>query len=145
MTSNLMGVDSHGVVRIPLYVRRIRAGEINLGGAVSVVSEQGATAVVDCGFNFGQLGGLRALEVAIAKAREHKVACIVTKRCRHIGRLGHYTHMAAVEGMFAQVFVTGAKAGHFVVPYGGSEGRLPPLLFRGLFPVPIIPSLPTWP
>jgi uncharacterized oxidoreductase len=126
VASNLMGVDSHGVVRIPLYVGRIRAGEIDLGGAVSVVSEQGATAVVDCGFNFGQLGGLRALEVAVAKAREHKVACVVTKRCRHIGRLGHYTHMAAEEGMFAQVFVTGAKSGHFVVPYGGSQGRLPP-------------------
>jgi uncharacterized oxidoreductase len=126
VASNLMGVDSHGVVRIPQYVKWIHQGTIKPGASVSVVDDQGATAVVDCGFNFGQVGGYRAMEVAIAKAKEYKVACVVATHCCHVGRLGYFTQIAAEAGMFALAFVNSPKPGHSVVPYGGLEGRIAP-------------------
>jgi uncharacterized oxidoreductase len=128
VASNLMGLDSHGVVRIPQYVGWIREGPLRPGGRISVVKEQGGTAVVDCGSNFGQVGGLRAMEVAITKAKDYKVACVLATHCCHVGRLGYFTQMAAEAGMFALAFVnspTGPK-GHGVVPYGGLEGRITP-------------------
>ena len=73
VASNLVGLDSHGVVRIPQYANWVRAVTIWPGGRISVVKEEAATAMLDCGYNFGQVGGHRAMEVAIAKAKEHKV------------------------------------------------------------------------
>ena len=92
---NLLGVDSHGLIRIPQYVSDIRKGEIQPAAPVVVVRETETTAAVDCGWNFGQVGAMRAMEVAVAKAREHHTACVVAQRCGHAGRLGAYTEFAA--------------------------------------------------
>lgn len=124
VANNLRGLDSHGVVRIPEYYAWIEQGMIKPGTEVRVTAEQGGTAVVDCGFNFGQVGALRATEVAIERAREHKVACVITRRCNHVGRLGYFTELAAEAGLFALATVNVPKYGHFVVPFGGREGRL---------------------
>jgi hydroxycarboxylate dehydrogenase B len=59
-------------------------------------------------------------------ARQHKTACVVTNRCRHVGRLGYFTQMAAEAGMFGLASANSAKAGHSVVPYGGLLGRVAP-------------------
>jgi LDH2 family malate/lactate/ureidoglycolate dehydrogenase len=53
VASNLVGLDSHGVVRIPQYADWVRAGTIRPRGRISVVKEEAATAVLDCGYNFG--------------------------------------------------------------------------------------------
>jgi uncharacterized oxidoreductase len=126
VASNLMGLDSHGVVRIPQYVGWIHEGVIQPGAEIRVVKESGGTATVDCGLNFGQVGGQRAMEVAMAKAGEHGVSCVLVTNCCHVGRLGHFTQMAAEDGMFAMAFVNSSKYGHCVVPYGGMEGRIAP-------------------
>jgi uncharacterized oxidoreductase len=49
--------------------------------------------------------------------------------------------LAAEAGMFGQVFVTGAKSGHFVVPFGGAEGRLCPSPISWAVPGPDHPIL----
>lgn len=126
VASNVVGLDSHGVVRIPLYSRWIREGTIVPGAPMTVVSERGATAVVDCGHNFGQVGAHRAMAVAMEKARQNGVSCVVTQRCCHVGRLGYFVEMAADAGLFALGAVNSPKAGHSVVPFGGLEGRIAP-------------------
>jgi uncharacterized oxidoreductase len=126
VASNLRGLDSHGVVRIPLYSRWIREGAIRPGAPVSVLHDEGATAIVDCGRNFGQVGAELTLEIAMAKAREHKMACVVTRNCCHIGRLGHFVERGAEAGFFTMVTVNSPKTGHRVVPFGGLQGRLNP-------------------
>jgi LDH2 family malate/lactate/ureidoglycolate dehydrogenase len=122
--SNLLGVDSHGVMRIPQYVREVREGGIRPGAPVVVVKEDHATAVVDCGWNFGQVGAVRAMEVALRKARQYHTACVVTQRCGHAGRLGAYMQLAAREGFLALGACNSPRHGHFVLPWGGREGRL---------------------
>ena len=126
VASNLMGLDSHGIVRVPQYVGWMRQGTIKPGAPVSVIAEEAGTAVVDGGMNFGQVVGVRAMELAIDKARRNKIACVVATRCCHVGRLGYFTQMAAEQGMFALACVNSSKAGHSVVPYGGLEGRIAP-------------------
>ncbi len=121
---NLLGVDSHGLIRIPQYVSDIRKGEIQPAAPVVVVRETETTAAVDCGWNFGQVGAMRATEVAVAKAREHHTACVVAQRCGHAGRLGAYTEFAARQGFIAMGFCNSPIHGHFVLPWGGREPRL---------------------
>jgi uncharacterized oxidoreductase len=122
--SNLLGVDSHGLIRIPQYVNEIRDGAIHPAAPVAVVQETETTAAVDCGWNFGQVGAMRTMEVAVAKARQHHTACVVAQRCGHIGRLGAFTEFAARNGFIALGFCNSPRHGHFVLPWGGREPRL---------------------
>ena len=122
--SNLRGVDSHGVIRIPQYVKEVREGSIRPGAAITVLQSAAATAVVDCGWNFGQVGAVRAMALAMEKAREGQPSAVVTRACNHAGRLGAYVEMAAAEGLIAMAFCSSPRHGHFVVPWGGRDGRL---------------------
>ena len=102
----------------------IRKGHILPSAPVKIVHETETTATLDCGWNFGQVGAMHAMEAAIAKARDHFTACVVTQRCGHIGRLGAYTGFAARNGFLAMGFCNSAIHGHYVLPWGGREGRL---------------------
>ena len=72
--SNLVGHDSHGVLRVPEYVERIQSGALQLHGAVKLVHETAATALIDCQWNLGQVALPQGMELAMAKART-TVAC----------------------------------------------------------------------
>ena len=124
--NGLMGVDSHGVGMIPKYVGWVHAGSVSPGAEISIVNEKSGTAIVDCGRNFGQVGALRATELAIENARAHKLSFVVTRNCAHVGRLGHFTQLAAEAGMFALAANNSPKPGHRVVPFGGLKGRIAP-------------------
>src|SRR5262249_14232925 len=52
--SNLVGHDSHGVIRVPSYVQWLREGKVFAGRTIEVVSDRDAIAVVDGGYGLGQ-------------------------------------------------------------------------------------------
>lgn len=124
VTANLMGVDSHGIIRISQYVQDIRDGAIIPGAPIVLLKETPTTAIVDGGWNFGLVAARRAMEVAIAKARQNHTACVLTERCGHAGRVGTFTQYAAERGFLALAVCNSPRHGHFVLPWGGSEGRL---------------------
>ncbi len=124
LTSSLMGVDSHGVSRIPQYVEEVHKGMIVPGGKIEVEQRTPSTLVVHCGRNFGQVGAMAAIEVGIEAARETKVACVITKECNHVGRLGAYPQRAAEEGLVTIATCNSPAYGHFVLPWGGKDPRL---------------------
>ena len=45
--SDLVGADGHGIFRLPAYIKRIRAGGINLNPNIHIEREQGATALIN--------------------------------------------------------------------------------------------------
>jgi hydroxycarboxylate dehydrogenase B len=123
--ANLMGYDSHGVIRICQYIGDVKKGRIVPGASITLKNQTDTTAIVDCGWNFGQVGGYRALQCAIEKAQIHHISMVVTQRCGHAGRLGAYTQAAAEQGFIALGFCNSPPGdGHFVAPWGGREGRL---------------------
>jgi hydroxycarboxylate dehydrogenase B len=122
--ADLMGVESHGVIRVVQYVREIREKQIVPGAPLTVLKETETTGIVDGGWNFGQVAAGRGMELAIAKARQHRTGCVVIRRCGHAGRLGSYTQFAAEQGFFAFAVCNSPRHGHFVLPWGGREGRL---------------------
>jgi uncharacterized oxidoreductase len=122
--ASLMGLDSHGVTRFPQYVEQALDGTIKVGAPVHIVRETTGTAVVDCGNNYGMVGGGRMVEVVSAKVRGPGIACAVSLHCNHVGRLGAYPQKLAEEGLFAFATVNAHRQGHWVTPWGGREGRL---------------------
>lgn len=122
--SNLAGHDSHGVLRIPEYVRSIEEEHLNVGAHIKVIRDFDSYAVIDGGWGFGQVVGKEAMEVAIRKASKTGVGTVAGSQCCHLGRVGDYPKMAAMQGMAAVMFVNTHGGGKHVAPWGGRERRL---------------------
>jgi uncharacterized oxidoreductase len=124
VTSSLMGHDSHGVMRIPEYLGFMADGSLVHDATVEIVRTGPATAVVDCGRGFGPVGAGQAMRAALAIAHEQRTATVITRHCHHVGRLGAWVQLAADEGLIALATCNSPIHGHFVLPWGGREGRL---------------------
>ncbi|MBP1996680.1 Ldh family oxidoreductase [Paenibacillus eucommiae] len=122
--ASLMGIDSHGVIRIPQYVNQVFSGSIKPGSKIQIIRETPSTAVVDCGLNFGAVSANKMVDILLEKAEHSHIACVVSRRSHHVGRLGAYAQKVAEKQMVALAAVNGAKGEHCVAPWGGREGRL---------------------
>ncbi|HOJ22594.1 MAG TPA: Ldh family oxidoreductase [Armatimonadota bacterium] len=95
------GVLSHGTQQLLRYTRQFRAGELNPDPQVRVSQEAPATAVVDGDGGLGHFAAYRAVEVALAKAKEMGTAAVVAVNHGHIGAAGTYTRRVLPEGCAA--------------------------------------------
>lgn len=122
--ANLMGHDSHGVIKTADYLSRIERGHIVPGAEFEIENETPTTAVVNGNWGFGFVVNERAMKLAIAKAKLSGVAALTVRHQGHIGRLGAYSAMAAAEGMIAIVTADSGLGPKSATPYGGRERRL---------------------
>lgn len=122
--ASLMGLDSHGVIRFSQYVEDALRGKIRPGAPLTIVKETPTTAIVDCGFNFGPVTAQRMADMAVHKAAAANVACVASQNSHHVSRLGAYVQRVAERGLFGFAVANSSKHGHWVAPWGGSEGRL---------------------
>ena len=120
VSSNLSGVDTHGVFHLPRYVREVQEGTVVATAWPEIVSETPSTALVTGNWTFGHVVAKYAMEVAIQKASAQNVAVVSFVRSTHIGRLGEYSEMAASSGMVSFVLASGyGEETPFAVPFGG--------------------------
>ncbi|MEK9720901.1 MAG: Ldh family oxidoreductase [Quisquiliibacterium sp.] len=117
--ADLQGSDGHGVIRLPQYIKRIRAGGINLNPNIRVVSERAACAIVDGDNGMGHLVVSRAVDLAIAKAREAGVAWVSTRYSNHAGPASLYARKPLEHDMIGLYFAVG-NANH-LPPWGGMD------------------------
>ena len=117
--NNLVGHDSHGVMMAVPYVHRIQDGQLNPRGEIRTVRESASTALLDCGFTFGQVAAKEGIELAMSKAAAHDVGMVVLRSCNHVGRLGEYVTMAAERGYVGLMVCNGPSPRGGVTPYGG--------------------------
>jgi uncharacterized oxidoreductase len=122
--ANQMGLASHGLIRVRQYVSDVEAGRIRPGAPMSIVHDAPACAVVDCGRDFGQVSAYALLAIAADKASAMGLAAVVGRECNHVGRLGAYAEAAARNGYVCIAAVGIPPRGHFIVPWGGRDGRL---------------------
>lgn len=124
--SNLVGHDSHGVIRVIQYLRSIEAGHVDPAAEPEVVKETAVTSLVDGKWTFGQVSAGLAMRKAIEKGRQHGIAMSGLIHAYHIGRLGEYSEMAHDAGMIGMVVAggfggTGGASATGVAPYGGAK------------------------
>jgi uncharacterized oxidoreductase len=122
--ANLVGHDSHGVIRVPSYVQWLKAGKVFAGRSIEVVFENEAIAVVDGQLGFGQTIGEQAMRLGIDKCNRHGVAVVALRNTGHLGRIGDWPLMAAEAGLISLHFVNTTGAGILVAPFGGINRRL---------------------
>ena len=125
VSSNLCGVDTHGVFHLPRYVDEIRAGTLVPTAWPQVVNDTATTALVTGNWTFGHVVAKYAMDIAIQKASAQSVAVVSFVRSTHIGRLGEYTEMAASAGMTSLVWASGyGVETPAAVPFGGRSAAL---------------------
>src|ERR1700741_5567664 len=124
VNANLAGHDSHGVIAIPTYIDRIKAGHIVPGAKWSIVQETPTTTVIDGHWGFGFHVNAKAMELTIAKAKTANVAACTVFRQSHVARLAAYPLMAMREGMIGIATADSGRSPKHVAPFGGKEARL---------------------
>jgi LDH2 family malate/lactate/ureidoglycolate dehydrogenase len=107
------------VIRLPQYVKRIRAGGINVNPQIKVVQDKAAMAVVDGDNGMGHLVVSHAVELAIKKARDAGVAWVGTRNSNHAGPASLYARMPIEHDMIGLYFAVG-NANH-LPPWGGMD------------------------
>ena len=122
--ANLTGHDSHGVIRVPGYVRGLQADSLRAVGTERIVRERPAAIVIDANRSFGIVLAYKAMEMAVARAKKHTFGAVAVHHSGHIGRLGAYPPLAAAQDCIGIVMLNGG--GRFAAPFGGVGRRLPP-------------------
>ena len=121
ITSDLRGIDSHGVGRLKMYYDRIRAGIQFPVTKLEVVRDQGAAAVLDGGHGMGHVIGVRSMNLAIDKARHHGLGAVAVRNSTHFGIVGYYALMA-IRADMAGLVTTNARPS--IAPTFGVEPML---------------------
>jgi len=103
ITAELKGVSSHGLNRLPIYIRRIRAGLLKAKADITIEREVGAIAVINGNFSVAQLIAYRAMEIAIEAATRYGIGAVLAKNGGHFGMASEYGLQAAKRNMIGIV------------------------------------------
>jgi len=97
--ANLRGVDSHGVLRIPSYVDRLKTKVMNPRPDIRVEKRAGAVAILEGDRAPGAIAMTRAMAEAIERARAVHVGWCAARNITHAGAVGYFALQAANAGM----------------------------------------------
>lgn len=121
VTSDLRGIESHGVARLHHYISLLRQGLIAAQTQVRMVREMPTALSLDAGSGLGLIAGHQAMQLCIARAREYGSAAVAVHGSTHYGIAGYYAMMALPHDMIG-VAMTNASPN--VVPFGGLQPML---------------------
>ncbi len=122
--ANLVGHDSHGVIRAIQYVPNVEQDKVRPNQTARAVVDTDVVTVIDGGRGYGQVIGVQAMEMGIEKCQRHGMAAVGIRNTGHLGRIGHWAELVAAAGLVSLHFVNTSGAGILVAPYGGREPRL---------------------
>lgn len=120
--ANLSGHDSHGVGMVPRYVDAVAEGGLKPNASVKINLDAGAMLSLDGQHGYGQIVGVQAMDLGIARAKQHGSCIVSLAHAHHLGRIGHFAEMAAAQGLVAMHFVN-VLSRPVVAPWGGGDGR----------------------
>lgn len=115
------GLASHGLLRLPYILRALQRGTIIPNASIRVARETEATALIDGGHGLGHYVAVRAMRLAIEKAKRCGVGAVGVYNSNHFGIAGYYAEMALREGLIGIVTTTTDALVH---PWGGVEPML---------------------
>ena len=116
--ADLRGVHSHGVIRVPDYVKKLTEEGVNPRGRPFLASDRKAALVVDGDNAMGQIACHFAMRQAIGRARDLGVAAAAVRGSNHCGALFPYAMMALEEDMIGLVATNALPT---MAPWGGCD------------------------
>ena len=121
LAADLAGIESHGVQRLIRYHHEITEGRVKLGAIPEVVKETPLSAVIDGHDAMGQTLSVKAMNMAIEKAKQFGFGMVTVRNSNHYGIAGYYAQMAASEGLIG-ICMTNTEA--ILVPTFGRQAML---------------------
>ena len=134
VASDRWGIGSHGLMRLPFYLSRLKAGGINPSAQLKTVTDLPSLVVFDGDDGLGHWQLQKAAEIASERALINGVAAVGVGRSNHCGALGIYVWPMINRGLVGIAFSTGPAV---MPPWGGNK----PLLSTS----PIAAGIPTNP
>lgn len=121
VAADLRGIKSHGLSRLERYVTRINLGLIERYHALTEVTRNTNSVLLDGNNSLGQISGVEAMELAINLAKEHGSGIVSTGNSNHFGIAAYYSMMASKEGLIGFVCTNTSP---LMAPFGGKEAVL---------------------
>ena len=118
VTAESWGHASHGMLRLPWYVARLRSGAMTVRTEPTEVTDTGPLAVLDGHGGIGQVLTARAVDLGVQRARQHGIAGIAVRDSNHFGTAAYFTRRAADSGCIALLATNASPA---MAPWGGTE------------------------
>ncbi len=139
VTTDAMGVFTHGTKLLAGYLRKLKGGGYRSTAQPQVEREGPAWAIMDGESTLGQVGSMRAIQVAMHKARQTGIAYVGLRNSGHIGAAGYFASVAARQGFIAMITGNdipsvaapgsrGAVLGSNPIAYGIPFGKADPIL-----------------
>jgi LDH2 family malate/lactate/ureidoglycolate dehydrogenase len=119
--ADLWGHQSHGMLRLPWYARRLQSGAMRAVTQPQTVVDAGAVVVMDGLHGIGQVLATFAMQEAIRRAKTHGVGAVAVRNSNHFGCAMYFSLMAAQAGCVALVSTNASPA---MAPWGGREKRV---------------------
>lgn len=99
VAADVEGVASHGVMLVPMYLDRLKAGSVSHAETGVVVSDREGSVVLDANHALGQLTARQAVDLAVSRARRYGIAAVSVRNAFHFGTAGRYARMMANQGV----------------------------------------------
>lgn len=104
LDSDLRGVFSHGIFRLPRYIDQLKNRYINPNPDIRPLQENGMIDVFDGDHGLGAVLGTIAMKKAIERSVKSGVGVVGCRKGNHFGTAAYYTEMAAKENQIGIVF-----------------------------------------
>jgi LDH2 family malate/lactate/ureidoglycolate dehydrogenase len=101
VVAELWGHSSHGLLRLPWYVERLRSGVMATVTHSGIVVDSGALIVLEGHHGIGQVLTAAAVEVGVERARIHGVSAVGVRNSNHFGTAAYFTRRSAEAGCVA--------------------------------------------
>ena len=143
-TSDLRGIESHGVARLHTYFDMLQLGRINPQPNVKIVRERASVATVDGDNGLGLVVGPKANNIAMEKAEKVGSGWVSVCNTNHFGIAGYYPLQALKKDLIGWAMTNTTK---LVAPLWGGERMLGTnpiaIAFPGLKEPPVVIDLAT--
>ncbi|MFX0198853.1 MAG: Ldh family oxidoreductase [Candidatus Hodarchaeota archaeon] len=116
--ADMRGIHTHGVMRIPIYVKRFQLGLVNIDCTFKIVEETSSMALLDGNNGIGQVIGTKAMEIAITKALGSGIGCVGVKNSNHFGAAAYFSSMALKKDMIG---IAMTNTTPLLAPTGGTD------------------------
>ena len=116
--ADLRGIHSHGVLRVPDYVKKLTQDGVDPAGRPAIVRETGGTLVVDGANAMGQIAMAFAMDETIARAMTQGIAMAAVGHSNHCGAMDFWAMRALPHGMIG---IAATHALPTMAPWGGLD------------------------
>lgn len=116
--SDLRGIETHGVTRLPIYIQRLQKGYVRAECQLTILKEKGPMVYANAHGSMGHVVAFKAMEKAIEKAEENGIGWVSVKDSGHFGVAGLFP-MMALEKDFIGYCVSNSAP--MMAPFGGRE------------------------